>query len=186
MSRPRIERLVPAPSMSPAGATAFSLVLSSNQPAQALHAQFRGSRVAFADLQQIAAHIWTRTDSPTSDLGEDEWIEIFQALGFFSWPPLITIAPDGTQAPLRPKSITTLYRGSTAERSRGMSWTSDRQVAEELGRRHLRYGVGMLYQAEAPPNAVLADLERRDDRGWTIVVDPDRLIDIGQLGTITF
>ena len=64
----------------------------------------------------------------------------------------------------------TLYSGSLADRMRQMSWASERDVAEQLGRRHTPYGAAVLYKATAEPDAILAYLERRGE-GWTVVVD---------------
>jgi hypothetical protein len=52
-------------------------------------------------------------------------------------------------------------RGTTADRLHRMSWASDRSVAEELGRRHARYGPAALYKATVPSDMILAYLERR-------------------------
>jgi hypothetical protein len=172
------ERLVPVPSMSPAGSTVLSEIRTSQQPSRALHDAVAAERVPAGDLPEIIANIWTRDDSPTTGLSESGWLEIFRAAGFFTYPPLAVRRPDGSAARLeRPAAPVTLYRGSTADRMLRMSWTSEPAMAEQLGIRHTFYDPTFLYQATAAPDAVLAYLERRAE-GWTVVVDPARLTDI--------
>jgi hypothetical protein len=179
-----IERLVPVPAMSADSAAVFSEIRTTGQPSLALINAVRMGNVPASDLPEIIANIWTWDDSPTSDLGEADWVEIFRAAGFFSYPPLVVRQSDGTTVPLaRPSSTVTLYRGSLADRMRRMSWTSERDLAEQLGRRHTPYGAAFLYKATIPPGAILAYLERRGE-GWTIVVDPAGLVDIERLTEI--
>jgi 3-keto-5-aminohexanoate cleavage enzyme len=92
--------------------------------------------------------------------------------------------PDGSQVPLgRPAAPVTLYRGSSPERRRRMSWASEPSLAEELGARHAHFDAAALYQAPIVPDAILAYLERRDE-GWTVVVDPAGLTNIEKLRDI--
>ena len=123
---------------------------------------FRAGKVPAADLPELIAFAWTRDDSPTSDIGEADWVEIFRRAGFFTFPPLSVGRPGGA---------VTLYGASTAERARGMSWAPDRSMAELLGRRPAWHGATALYRATIAPSAILVYLERRGE-GWTIVVDP--------------
>lgn len=167
-----VERLVPVPRVSADGFAVFSEIRTSRQHPLALCDAVRAGRIPASDLPEIIANIWTRDDSPTSDLAEADWLEIFRATAFFSYPPLVVRQPDGTRLPLaRPSSAVTLYRGSLADRVRRMSWTSERELAEQLGRRHTPYGPAVLYKATVEPCAILAYLERRGE-GWTVVVDP--------------
>src|SRR5690242_15409517 len=122
-SNPRIERFVPVPRMSPAGFTVFSEINAAKYPAQVLHEAFMAGKIPIGDLPEIIANIWTRHDSPTSSLGKADWLEVFRRVGFFSWPPLIVRQADGAAVP---SSALTLYRGSTADRLRRMSWSADR------------------------------------------------------------
>jgi hypothetical protein len=179
------ERLVPVPVMSLAGSMVFSAIMTSAHSVRAFRDAFAAGRIPLSDLPEMIASIWTRDDSPTSSISETDWLRIFRTAGFFSWPPLILRQPDGIRMPFRPPTAVTLYRGSTAERSRRMSWASERAVAEELGRRHTRYGAAALYEATVAPDMVLAYLERRDDWGWTIVVDPAGLTAAERLRDIT-
>src|SRR6266851_2001650 len=176
-----VERLVPVPPMSEDGSTVFSEIRNSVQPPLALRDALRAGRIPAGDLPEIIADIWTWDDSPTSVLRESDWLEIFRAAGFFSYPPLVVRQPDGTTVPLaRRGSAVTLYRGSLPDRMRRMSWTSERDLAEQLGRRHTRYGAAVLYKATVAPGAILACLERRGE-GWTVVVDPAGLTKIERL-----
>jgi hypothetical protein len=176
-----IERVVPVPVMSPDGCTMFSAIRASKFPARALLDVVRADRLQLSDLPEIIANVWTRDDSPTSDLSEAGWLEIFRAAGFFCYPPLAVRSPDGTRDPLgRPGTPVTLYRGSTAERQRRMSWAYEPAMAEQLGTRHAHHDAAVLYQATVAPDAILAYLERRDE-GWTIVVHPAGLANIERL-----
>lgn len=127
----------------------------------------RGGRVPTEDLPELIAFAWLRDDSPTSDITESDWTEIFEASGFVSYP----------QARSRPTSAVTVYRGATTDRLLRMSWADDSNVARLLGRRHAWYGEAGLYSAVAEPGAVLAFLGREGE-GWTVVVDVARLKDI--------
>jgi hypothetical protein len=76
-----------------------------------------------------------------------------------------------------------LYRGSSPERKRRMSWAFEPFLAEELGARHSHFDTAAVYKATVTPDAILAYLERRDE-GWTVVVDPAGLTDIEKLKDI--
>jgi hypothetical protein len=125
-----VERLVPVPRMSADGFAVFSEIRINGDPPLALRDAVRAGRIPASDLPEIIANIWTWDDSPTSQLGEADWLDIFLAAGFFSYPPLVVQQPDCTKIPLaRPSSAVTLYRGSLADRMRGMSWTFERDLA---------------------------------------------------------
>jgi hypothetical protein len=78
-----IERLVPVPAMPADSAAVFSEIRTTEQPSLALRNAVRMGKVPASDLPEIIANIWTWDDSPTSDLGEADWVEIFRAAGFF-------------------------------------------------------------------------------------------------------
>ena len=115
-----------------------------------------------------------------------QWVEIFHATGFFSYPPLVIRQPDGTHVPVeRPKHAVVLYRGSIPDRVRRMSWSFERARAEQLGVRHTPYGAAGIYQAKVEPQMILAYLgQRARTEGLTIVVDPAGLTDVECLGDI--
>jgi hypothetical protein len=180
----KLQRLVPVPPPSPSAITALSDIRESGRGPQALLDALQAGRIAVGDLPPVIADIWLWDDSPTSDLSEADWIQVFRTAGFFSYPPLLSRRPDGSQAPLEPPGTpVTLYRGSTANRLRRMSWAWIPEPAELLGRRHAHYGAAALYSAVAAPDAVLGCLERRGE-GWTIAVDPAGLTDIKRIREI--
>jgi hypothetical protein len=146
-----IARLLPVPRMSPAGFSVFSEIITDRQPSRALCDAVAAGRVPAEDLPEMIAYISTRDDSPTSGVSEADWLTVFRGAGFFSWPPVVVRKADGSADPLRPSSPVTLHRGSTAERSRRMSWSFDHAMAVELGRRHSPYGAAPLYKSTVTP-----------------------------------
>lgn len=119
MSEP--QRL-PARQLSPAGCAVLSRMSGSGSRPRVLRDAFRADEVPAADLPELIAFAWTRDDSPTSDISEADWLEIFRLAGFFTFPPLSVGRPGGA---------VTLYRASTAERVRRMSWASDRSASDD-------------------------------------------------------
>lgn len=129
-----------------------------------LNDAFRDGRLQVADLPELLAFAWLWDDSPTSQVPESDWLSMFRAARFFTYP---------TPVPA-PKRAVTLYRACTEDRARRMSWTGNKALALQFGNRHDRYGVAQLYQASVSPAYVLAYLCRNDE-GWTVVVDPTGL-----------
>ncbi len=168
-----VDRLV-VPPLSPAGISVLSEMSQSGERPRVLRDAFMKGRVPSGDLPELIAFAWTRDDSPTSDISEADWLEIFRHTGFFSFPPI---------SHGRPTGAVMLYRGSTAARVRHMSWTAERTMAELLGRRHTRYSATAIYKATVSPNEVVAYLERRGE-GWTVVIDPAGLTNIERLEEI--
>lgn len=142
-------------------------MMPSAQRPRVLRDAIRASRVPLEDLPELIAFAWLRDDSPTSDISQSDWTEIFKAAGFFSYPP-------GRSPPV---SAMTVYRGTTADRLHRMSWAEDRTVAIQLGRRHAWHAPAALYSATVDPTGLLAFLGRQGE-GWTVVVDPATLKDI--------
>jgi hypothetical protein len=106
-----IERLVPVPPMSDEAFRVFSRIRYCGNPARGLWAAVGADEIAPDDLPPIIADLWTYNDSPTADLHEEAWAEVFRAAGFFSYPPLVRTG-DGPPVPLeRPGRAMTLYRG---------------------------------------------------------------------------
>jgi hypothetical protein len=145
----------------------FGDMMPSAQRPRVLLDATRAGRMPVEDLPELITFAWLHDDSPTSDIAESEWLEIFETAGFFSYP----------QSRSRPASGITVYRGATADRLCRMSWADDRSVACMLGRRHAWHGRAALYSAVVEPDAVLAFLWRPGE-GWTVVVDVARLKDI--------
>lgn len=168
-----VERLE-VPRLSAAGFSVWADMSPSAQRPRVLRDAFRVGRIPAGDLPELIAFAWTRDDSPTSDISETDWLEIFRHTGFFSYPPV---------SAGRPTSAVTLFRASTADRLRRMSWTAERHMAELLGKRHAWHGNAALYTATVLPDAILAYLERQGE-GWTVVVDPAGLTGIDRLHDI--
>jgi hypothetical protein len=139
------------------------MVLSAQRPRVLLDA-VRGGRAPVADLPELTAFAWLHDDSPTSDVSESDWKLVFKSAGFFSYPP----------GRSRSAVAIEVFRGTTDDRLRRMSWADERDVARQLGRRHAWYGPAALYSATIEPDGVLAYLARAGE-GWTVVVDTTRI-----------
>jgi hypothetical protein len=99
-----------------------------------------------AVLTAAAGPVWSAAEYPEGTLGRQSWLELFTDAGF-------TI--DGTAAD-RPAGPVTLWRGSVHARRRGMSWTSDREIAQNFADGELPgRQPGQLWQVTAPPAAIL-------------------------------
>jgi hypothetical protein len=73
------------------------------------------------------------------------------------------------------------FRGATAERRTGVSWTASISRADQFRQRHSWHAPTAIYQTVVTPDAVLELLERRGE-GQEIVVDPELLTVIDQVG----
>jgi hypothetical protein len=156
--------------LSAEGFSVLAEMSPSGQRPRVLLNAFQAGRVPLADLPELIAFAWLRDDSPTSDISEAEWLQIYAASGFFSYPAVRS----------RPACAVTLYRGTSADRLRRMSWADDRRVAAMLGTRHAWHMPAALYQATVMPEAILAFLGRQGE-GWTVIVNPAGLDDISVL-----
>ena len=139
------------------------MVSSAHRP-RVLHDAFLAGIVPVQDLPELIAFAWLHDDSPTSEVTESDWLQIFATVGFFSYP--------GQHG--RPMTSVTLYRATCADRLLRMSWTGSQDLAIVLGRRHARHGSVAVYKVAVEPDHVLAFLGRHDE-GWTVVVPPDGL-----------
>jgi hypothetical protein len=101
----------------------FGDMMPSAQRPRVLLDATRAGRMPVEDLPELITFAWLHDDSPTSDIAESEWLEIFETAGFFSYP----------QSRSRPASGITVYRGATADRLCRMSWADDRSVGCMLG-----------------------------------------------------
>jgi len=152
----------------------MSQILPSRQRPRLLIDAFKAGRISLADAPELIHFAWTYDDSPTSDVGEPAWLELFEHAGFFTYPPVQVS---------RPASPVTLYRGTTTDRVRRMSWALERDVAANAGRRHTGYGTTSMYKATVQPETLLAYLHRPDE-GWTVVVNPAGLTQIERLAAL--
>ena len=164
-------QILPVPRLSEAGTLVMSEMSPSRQRPRVLIDAFEAGRIPSADMPELINFAWTYDDSPTSDVGEVTWIELFEHIGFFTYPP-VQVG--------RPASPIAFYRGTTADRLLRMSWSSERGVAARAGKRHTGYGSAWLHKATVHPEAVLAYLHRPDE-GWTVVVNPSGLSKIERL-----
>jgi hypothetical protein len=77
------------------------------------------------DRCEHIAEIRARLDPPVAPFGpltQDEWIELYQATGYFVGPPSL---------PFEIGSEVRLYRAAPIDRVRGISWCTDRSVTED-------------------------------------------------------
>jgi hypothetical protein len=75
-------------------------------------------------LSQVIGSVWSSAEFPGSWLTRVDWIDLFRHAGY---------TEDGERT--APPSEITLYRGCPPSRTRGMSWTSDREVAQWFAER---------------------------------------------------
>ncbi len=65
-----------------------------------------------------------------------------------------------------------------------MSWTLDKSRADQFRQRHSWYAPTAIYRTVVQPAAVLALLERRGESPPEVVLDPQMIRDIAQLGPL--
>lgn len=75
-------------------------MMPSAQRPRVLRDAIRAGCVPVEDLPELIACAWLRDDSPTSDITESDWTEIFKTARFFSYP----------LGRSRPASAITVYR----------------------------------------------------------------------------
>lgn len=106
------------------------------------------------------AYVWGIARQPAWALGADLWVAMFRSVGFVSLT--------GQPAPVEPLQ---LYRGTTWGRRRGMSWTTDLDLARWFADRTALYGFdGHVFGAVVEPAGMLASIDSRGER--EIVIDP--------------
>jgi hypothetical protein len=102
--------------------------------------------ISNATISAVTADVWSAAEYPQDSLLQVDWLDLFNTAGF-------TI--DGRPAD-RPERPTLLWRGSVPRLRRRMSWTSDRELAENFALAGFRgRPQGTVYQTEAPPKALL-------------------------------
>ena len=111
--------------------------------------------------------VWRRAEWPTRAIRPTRiWVEWFRSCGFVTDDADLLAAPTG---PL------TIYRGATWACRRGMSWTTDHEVAtwfaERFGRHAgiARFESAYIFTATVEPQCVLAMFQRSEHE---VVVDP--------------
>lgn len=116
----------------------------------------------------MVADVWSKAGFPESlfDMPET-WRDLFEVAGY---------TLDGRPAPRQSQPVT-VYRGCSAERRFGMSWTTDLDGARWFANRDLRKGAGRLYVFDAAPASMLAFIHESGRREAEYVIDPYYLSD---------
>ena len=133
-----------------------------------------GGQISDCDLRPLIPDTWLYVDWPERVIGADKWVRLFRAAGFLSIPYGL----------FRPDGAMTVFRGATAERRSGMSWTTDVGRADQFRQRHSWHAPTAIYRTVAAPDAVLALLERRGEGPPEVVVDPRMLAAVEQVGPL--
>jgi hypothetical protein len=60
---------------------------TSGQRPRVLRDAVHTDQVPTEDLPELIAFAWLREDSPTADISEADWLEVFATAGFFYYPP---------------------------------------------------------------------------------------------------
>jgi hypothetical protein len=139
-----------------------------------LHDAWAARLVSNLDLRGLIPDTWLYVDWPERIIGAVKWVRMFRAAGFLTVPYGLT----------HPSSPLTVYRGASAERMTGMSWTEDSSRAEQFRQRHSWHAPTAIYRAVVAPAAVLALLERKGESPPEVVVDPEMLKGIDQIGEL--
>ena len=79
--------------LSEAGAQLLARIIQGRRAA-VLYEGFLIEPLTDTDRREAIAQAWLWTDSPTAELGENRWLEMFNSVGFFSWPNTFA-APHG-------------------------------------------------------------------------------------------
>lgn len=141
---------------------------------QVLYDAWAGGQISNYDLRTLIPDTWLYVDWPERVIGAGKWVRLFRAAGFLSIPYGLS----------RPDSAMTMFRGATAERRVGMSWTTDIGRADQFRQRHSWHAPTAIYRTVAAPDAVLALLERRGEGPPEIIVDPRMLTAVEQAGPL--
>jgi hypothetical protein len=141
---------------------------------RALYDAWAGGQISDCDLRPLIPDTWLYVDWPERVIGADKWVQLFRAAGFLTIPYGLS----------RPDSAMTVFRGATADRRSGMSWTTDVRRAHQFRQRHSWHTPTAIYRTVAPPDAVLALLERRGEGPPEVVVDPRMLAAVEQVGPL--
>jgi hypothetical protein len=139
-----------------------------------LYDAWAGGRIFDGDLRDLIPETWLYVDWPERIIGADNWIRLFRAAGFLSIPYGLSC----------PDSAITVFRGATAERRAGISWTTDKHRADQFRQRHSWHAPTSIYQAVVTADAVLALLERRGEGPPEVVVDPQMLTAVQEVGPV--
>jgi hypothetical protein len=139
-----------------------------------LYDAWTAGQISDGDLRVLIPDTWLYVDWPERIIGAGNWVRLFRVAGFLSIPYGLP----------RPDSAITVFRGATAERRAGMSWTTDIDRADQFRQRHSWHAPTAVYRAVVTPDAVLALLERRGEGPPEVVVDPRMLTAVEQVGPL--
>jgi hypothetical protein len=115
-----------------------------------LHELWRQHQMTEGALRQVLLDVWRDSDFPCHSWScpPRAWRAMLKITGFLS---------DGVEKPKRPRL---LYRACAPRGRHGMSWTTERFIAEKFithwYKRGDSYRMGNLYKTVAPPAAILA------------------------------
>jgi hypothetical protein len=126
-----------------------------------LYDAWAAGQISDGDLRVLIPYTWLYVDWPERIIGAGNWVRLFRVAGFLSIPYGLP----------RPDSAITVFRGATAERRAGMSWTTDIDRADQFRQRHSWHAPTAVYRAVVTSDAVLALLERRGEGPPEVVVD---------------
>jgi len=87
---------------------------------------------------------WLCVEWPERIIGAAKWIQMFRSAGFLTIPYGLP----------RPASPLTVYRGASAERMAGMSWTGKIDCADQFRQRQAWYASTAIYRTVVAPGAV--------------------------------
>jgi hypothetical protein len=133
-----------------------------------------GGQISDGDLRHLIPDTWLYVDWPERVIGAAKWVRMFRAAGFLSIPYGLP----------QLESATFVFRGATPERRSGMSWTTDIARADQFRQRQSWYGPTAIYQTVVAPEAVLALLERKGEGPPEVVVAPQMLAPVEQVGPL--
>lgn len=118
-------------------------------------------------LVEALADVWTMSHAPFFQLAPARWGQLFKLAGYVTDEANI----------MRPLGPSTIYRGAVmADRGRGMSWTSDPEVARTFAERHAFFtqtenkDKGVVFQLVVPPPHVLGCFGSRNEA--EVIVNP--------------
>ncbi|MGH3685951.1 MAG: hypothetical protein ACRDSM_13000 [Pseudonocardiaceae bacterium] len=135
-------------------------VVGQLEGASRLYRAWRAGEISRGSLRNTLPLAWSYDDQPMTHLEQDEWLELFRAAAPIKQP---------TNLPTLSFPLT-LYRGSTHQRRRRMSWTTECDVARQFMNRHREYGDAGLYSVVVERDAMLAHLNPRRVE-FEVVVD---------------
>lgn len=117
------------------------------------------AKITAETVTALIGGIWSGAEYPDRQLDHDTWRWLFNVAGF---------TVDGAPAP-RPTEPIRLWRGTVPARRTDWSWTTDRSIAEGYANgTAARRPTGRLYVLLAPPEALLAANNGRDEAEYVI------------------